>query len=425
MFELTVSDMVVVLIVLLIGSSFFSSAETAMVALDRYRLRVRVREGNRTAILIEKLLSRKDRLLGLILIGNNITNIGASVIATLLSQQLFGQQGPFFATVLLTIYILIFAEIAPKTLAALRPEMIAWPASWILSLLRLGLNPMVVVLNFCSNSVVRLFGVYPDKHRDNSPITSSDLLNMLEGGDIWLPDEYRAMLSNLLRLEESRVEDLMVPRGEVIGIDIGMNSKEINDIFKNNVYTRYPVYRGDIDDIIGVLDIRDVTGHLGLDLTPIKLRQLLRPPYFVPEGTSLPSQLFNSRRGKQNMGIVVNEYGSVQGIITLQAILEEITGKIHLGELRSTDTGLRGIFPQKDGSYIINGSSSLRDINKILTSDISSQEGAATLNGLVMENLGNLPEPGVTINLGDYSVEVMSIREDNLIGRARLRRLTS
>ena len=414
-----------ILALLLLGSTFFSGAETGMVALDRYRLRDKVRSGNRTARRIQQMLKRKDRLLGMILVGNNICNIGASVIATLLSQRLLGVEGPLYATMLLTFYILVFAEIAPKTLAALHPERIAYPASWVLSVLGLLLQPLALIPGYFSNLLLRIFGVRAE-HEHETSISRSELLNLLEDGEDWLPRQYREMLGNILTLDDIRVDDIMVPRGEVVGIEIDSDRKSLAELIANKRITRFPVYQNELDEVIGVLDARDAIGLLGhgqeQPLDRARLRSLLSKPYFVPENTTLPTQLLNFQRQRQSLGIIVDEYGAVQGVITLQAILEEIVGKFHLG-VEPDNTPKRDIFPQKDGSYIANGTATLRDINRELGWDLGSDNGATTLNGLVLERLENLPERNVSISLGGYGIEVLSIQDNNVIHRARLRRL--
>ncbi len=405
------------LVGLLFLSAFFSSSETGMLALDRYRLRSLSKKGHRSAQRVHRLLERKDRLLGLILIGNNVVNISASVLTTVLALRLYGDAGPLIATITLTFFILVFAETGPKTLAALHPERIAFGASYILAPLMVLLMPLVKFLNFFSNAMLRVMGVKPDLHRDQ-PIDHEDLLHILHDQEADLPDKYRQMLVNILRLEHITVDDIMAPRNQVVGAEINSNPQQLLELFAEDRITRVPVYQGDLDHIIGVLDVRDLPRLLQNPLTPEALRKFAQKPYFVPEGTTVPTQLHNFQEENSSLAIVVDEYGATEGIVTMQDILEEIVGKVNLG-LRETAFS-QDIHPRPDGSYIIEGATTIHDINKELGWSLPSN-GVTTLNGLIVKHLGSLPEPQMSIKVERYILEVLSVRDDKVVRRARLR----
>ena len=407
------------LCVLLLLSAFFSSAETGMLALDRHRLRHLSKQGHPGAKRVSSLLERKDRLLGLILLGNNLVNLSASAIATLLALRLFGEAGVAGATLLLTLVILIFAEIGPKTAAAFYPERIAWPASWVLRPLLIVLQPLVSSINAFSNSLLRLVGIDPTSKQD-AGLSSKELISLLDDEAAQLPAQYRNMLVNILNLESITVDDIMVPRAEVIGIDIDAPPAKIMETLSSHRLTRIPVYEGDMGHIIGIMDVRDAPRILGSDLKNQSrlLRRAMLTPHFVPQGTTLPTQMQNFQAEKSSMGIVVDEYGAVQGIVTLQRILEEIVGKVNLG-LRVAKSR-QNIHRQPDGSCVVDGTTTLHELSKALDLSFAAEE-ASTLNGLILEKYEELPQAGVVVELDGHTAEVLSVRKDNVVDKVRLR----
>jgi len=401
---------------LLVLSAFFSSAETGMMALDRYRLQHLSKEGHAGATRVSRLLERKDRLLGVILLGNNLVNVTASAIATLLALQLFGEAAVAVAALLLTLIILIFAEIGPKTAAALYPERIAWPASWVLYPLLNLLHPLVRAINVISNSLLKLVGI--DITKKPPGLSHSELLSILGDGSVDLPEQYRNMLVNILNLDKITVNDIMVPRSEVIGIDIGGSQASIIETLSAHRLTRVPVYQENMDHIIGILDVRDTPRLLadGQDMEPL-LRKLMRKPYFVPQGTPLPIQMEHFQAEKRSMGIVVDEYGAVQGIVTLQRILEEIVGKVNLGLRVGATT--QDIYWQPDGSCIVDGTATLHEISKVLGMQLAAED-ASTLNGLLLEKTEDIPEQGEVVELDGYTARVL-LADENRVHRVLLR----
>lgn len=391
-----------VLGILILLSAFFSGSETGMMAINRYRLRHLVKQGNRSARRVERLLRRPDRLIGVILLGNNFVNILASSVATLIALRLLGESGIAIAAILLTLVILIFAEVAPKTVAALSPDRIALPASHVHAVLLFVLYPFVWMVNTVANGMLRLVGV------DLSGGTATDLSReelrtvVNESGAL-IPRRHQRMLLNILDLENARVEDIMIPRAEVVGLDLEDDWNDVLEALVNAQYTRLPVYRGGIDHIEGLIHVRSALPALyNHSLDPEGLQKLLQEPYFVPEATPLQTQIMHFQQEQRRVGLVVDEYGDIQGLITLEDILEEIIGEF------TTDVAeqVRGVFPQEDGSYLVNANLSIRELNRSMRWQLPTGE-ARTLNGLVTEYLETIPEPGTTVKLNGYPIEIV------------------
>ncbi|MFN2310053.1 MAG: HlyC/CorC family transporter, partial [Gammaproteobacteria bacterium] len=310
------------LLFLLILSAFFSGSETGLMTLNRYRLRHLAKNRHRGAMRAQRLLERPDRLIGLILLGNNFVNILASAIATLIGMRLFGEVGIAIATGALTLVVLIFSEVAPKTLAALHPERIAFPASFLyIPLLKL-LYPLVWVINKIANAFLGLLGVSPEQSGGHA-LSSEELRTVVLEAGAMIPKRHQKMLLNLLDLEKATVEDIMIPRNEVVGVDLSDDIEEITEILTHTQYTRLPVFEDSIDHVVGILHLRSIVPLLKRgDLTHDALRSVLREPYFIPEGTSLNRQLLNFQRESRRTGLVVDEYGDIQGLVALEDILE-------------------------------------------------------------------------------------------------------
>jgi Mg2+/Co2+ transporter CorB len=411
------------LILLLLLSAFFSSSETGMMTLNRYRLKHLVKKQSKGAIRATELLQRPDRLIGVILLGNNLVNILASAIATVIALRLYGDAGIAVATLLLTIAILIFSEVTPKTIAALHPEKIAFPASLILRPLLIGLYPAVWVINHVSNWLARLVGVNPESHSGHEHLRPEELRTVVdEAGDL-IPDQHQKMLLNIFDLETATVEDIMVPRTEVVGLDLQDDIPTLLKKIRNSEYTRLPVYEGDINHIVGMLHLRNASRFLygeDKEVTHDAIKRFTREPYFVPISTPLHTQLLNFQKQKRRIAIVVDEYGDVQGIATLEDLLEEIVGNFttNLAEDQSQE-----IVPLDNGWYLIEGGTSVRDINRSLTWDLPT-DGPKTLNGVMMEYLENIPDGNTCFQIGNYLFETATLSE-KLIDRTKVRPVSS
>lgn len=397
------------LVFLILCSAFFSSVETGMLSLDRYRLRHLSKKGNRGARRTSWLLLRTDRLLGTILIGNNFVNIIASSLATLLALRLWGEAGVAITTVALTLILLIFGEITPKTYAALRPERVAFPASLPLIWMQKLFSPLLWLMTGISNLLLRLGGLDPTQ-RGNKPLSNDELRSVVTDSSEKLTHNRQDMLLSILDLEKITVNDLMVPRNEVQGIDLDDELESIIGQLRNTTHTRLPVFRNDINQVEGVVHMRQVARLLTHNqLTKESLKAACLEPYFVPESTPLSTQLVNFQKQKRRIGIVVDEYGEVIGIITLEDILEEIVGEFsNQNTLRNPD-----IHPQADGTYVIDGSANLRDVNRALGWQLPS-DGPKTLNGLVTEALEQIPDCAVCLKIGRYRLEILQSGENRV-----------
>lgn len=404
----------ILLFVLLLFSAFFSSAETALMSLNRYRLRHLVHEGHSGAIRASQLLDRPDRLIGLVLLGNNFVNISASAIATVIGVELYGENGIVIATVILTLIVLLFAEVTPKTLAALHPERVAFPASMILKPMLIVFFPLVWFTNAITNRLLTLLGVSPEES-SSAAINSEELrMALMEAGSI-IPKRHKKMLVSILDLEKVTVNDVMVPRNEIEGIDI---NGSLPDIIKQLSYcnnTRLPMYEDTIDNIIGIIHVRKAMHLLAQDnLTKETLNSIIKQIYFVPEGTALNTQLIQFQKHHRRTGLVVDEYGEILGLITLEDIFREIVGEFTAGSIDED----KDIHPQEDGSYLINGSANIRDINRNNHWHLPI-DGPKTINGLILEILETIPEPGVSLRVIDYVIEVVQTT-DNTIKTVRI-----
>ncbi len=406
------------LFILVIFSAFFSSSETAMIALNRYRLRHMVKEGQRSAIISEDLLKRPDRLIGLILLGNNLVNFIAASIATLIGIRLLGNLGAALSPIVLVSVFLIFAEVMPKTVAAIKPETIAFPASYILSPLMKIVWPAVWLINFISNGLLSLIGLNL-KEQEDAPLSRDELRTIVHEAGALIPQRHQGMLINILELENVTVDDIMVPRNEVAAIDLDNPINEIIDQISHAQHTRMPVYESSIDNIIGILHLRRMTRILNdkNELTKETIKDILMDSYFAPKGTPLHTQMMNFQQNKRRFGIVVDEYGVIQGLVTLEDILEEIVGEF------TTDmqTFNLDIQEQDDGYYLIDCSAHLREINRQLKWDLPT-EGPKTLNGLLLERLEYIPETGITLKIDDYLIEITQASE-NSVKMARIKLL--
>ena len=403
-----------ILAALVILSGFFSSSETGMMSLNRYRLKHLQKNKHRGAIRAGKLLQRPDRLIGLILIGNNLVNIFASAIATVIAIRLWGDAGIFIATATLTLVILIFAEITPKTVAAMHPERIAFPASLILIPLMKLMYPVVALVNGVTNGLLRIMGFDPANMNDEH-VSSEELRTIVTEAGQLIPSRHRGMLLNILDLEEVTVDDIMVPRNEVYGVDLDDSDEDILRCIQTSSHTRLPVWREDINNIVGMLHTRSISRVIapqGLDREA--LEREMEKPYFIPESTPLHTQLLNFQQKKKPLAVVVDEYGDVLGLVALEDILEEIVGEF----TSSMADAEQDIHPQRDGSFIIDGTANIREINKTLHWKLPT-DGPKTLSGLILEHLESFPDANTGLAIGRYRLEILKL-EGNVVQAARV-----
>lgn len=403
-----------VLCFLIFCSAFFSSSETGMMSLNRYRLKHLVKKKHRGARKASKLLERPDRLIGVILIGNNFVNILASAIATVIAVRLWGDAGIAIATAALTVVILIFAEVSPKTMAALYPEKIAFPASYLLAPLLKLIYPLVWIINGITNTFLRMFGVNVTGD-NNHHLSTEELRTLVHEAGALLPQNNQNMLLGVLELSEVTVNDIMIPRNEVMGIDLDDDIDTIIERLSKTEHTRLPVYQGELNKVVGLLHMRNLAQvfHKG-KVTKAAILQVIREPYFIPESTPLQTQLVHFQSQNLRIGLVVDEYGDIQGIVTLEDILEEIVGELS----SNTKESDQDIFLQEDGSYYIDGSAYIRDVNKALDWVLPT-DGPKTMNGLITETLESIPDANVCLELEHYRIETLQV-SDNVIKTARI-----
>lgn len=407
------------LAVCLIGSGFFSGTETSFMAVNRFRLKHKAQKGDKKAERVMKLLENPDRFLVLVLIGNNLVNILASSIATILAMHYFGQYGFAMATFFLTLFILIFGEITPKTVAALRPEKVAGSASLTVSILMKAASPLVTALNMISKVVVSAVGVKSQK-RDDASLSIEELKFALSGesGNI-ISKQHRDLLLGVIDLEKVSVDEIMVPRSDLYAIDINDEWEDIKRQVTNTPHTRVLFYREEINDIVGFMHSRDALRILTKeDFTKENLLRAIEEPYFIPENTSLLTQLQKFRRNRERCGIVVNEFGDIQGLVTLDDILEEIVGDFTTSLAVDIEEEME---KQKDGSYILDGQANVREINKELGWDIPSN-GNVTINGVILEALGDNPRQGTDVVLGRYKATILKTNGSTVLS-AKLAKL--
>ena len=394
-----------ILVLLILLSGFFSGSETALMSINRYRLRHAARKGNRAAHMVESLLEKPDRLIGLILLGNNFVNIAASSLVTIIALRLGGQGAIAIGAGLLTLVILIFSEVAPKTFAALHPERLAYPAGvFYYGLFKIAFPLVWVVktVNFLANGVLRLLRLYPKDGRGTS-LNSEELRTVVAEAGALLPARNREMLVGVLDLERVTVDDIMVPRNEIIGIDLDDDWDEIMELMEDSVHTRLAVFRGDLDNTIGMLHLRDVLRDLAQgELDKSAVEQRSRDAYYVLEGTPLHSQLMQFQRAKRRVALVVDEYGDIQGLVTLDDILEEV-----VGEYTSDPAELyRDVQRAPDGSFVVQGSANVRELNRTMAWKLPTN-GPKTINGLILEHLGTIPDAGVRVTIAGYPIEIL------------------
>ena len=396
------------LISLLILSAFFSGSETGMMAANKIKLKNLSKKPDSGAKRALKLLKKPDLLLATILVGNNFANILASSIVTIIMLNYFGGN-VLLGAVLLTAFILIFSEITPKTMAAVKPESFAKRSSLLLKILLYVLRPLIAITNYISSKVLKIFNIDVKDAKDNDNLNTQELKTLLdESGDL-IPKQYRGMLSSILGMEELVVEDIMTPTSEVIGIDIDLGYKKNKDVIESSEYTRLPVFKSSIDNELGTLHLKDSHDFLDKIESKEDVRGELSKTYFVSQSTALMKQLKEFQDNDKNMALVVDEYGEIQGLITIEDIFKEIAGKFGSDRVELEKEFIK----LKDGSILTDGNSRIRDLNNYLDWSIP-EENSKTINGLITEYLDQIPQANLCIEIQNYRFEVLEIDENSI-----------
>jgi Mg2+/Co2+ transporter CorB len=396
------------LIALLLLSAFFSGSETALVSLNRYQLRHKARQGHRGARLADLLLQRPDRLIGLILLGNNLVNFSAASLVAIIAFEMGGEPAVALGTLMLTLVVLIFSEAAPKTLAAMHPERLAFPAAMIYYPLLKITYPIVWLTNVASNGVLYLFGVRSGD-AELQPLTREELRTVVHEAGGRISRRYQQMLLSILDLEKVTVDDVMVPHNEIIGIDLDDEIEEIEAIISKSEHTRLPVYEDNVDNVVGILHLRRLANLAPRSFDKTSIRSLLDEPYFVPEGTPLSTQLVQFQRRRERVALVVDEYGDIQGIVTLEDILEEIVGEF------TTDPAdqIEDVVREGPDSFLVSGTANIRELNRAQGWELPT-DGPKTLNGLILELLETIPKPSTCLKISGYPLEIVASDENRI-----------
>jgi Mg2+/Co2+ transporter CorB len=407
--DMPIGLLVGLLAALIFLSAFFSGTETALMSLNRYRLRHQAKSGNRAAKLTEALLKRPDRLIGLILLGNNAVNLTASALATVIALRVGDQNAIWAGTAILTVIVLIFAEVAPKTIAALHPQQIALPAALIYYPLLKLTYPVVWIINLIANTFLRLLGVSPSEIATHS-LSAEELRTVVAEAGAMVPRRHQRMLLRILDLDAVTVDDVMVPRQDIVEIDLDDDWDKNLTLIRESEFHRLPVCRDGIDNIVGVVQVRRLLPDLAAGtLNEARLTQMMREPYFVPEGTPLTKQLLNFEQQGRRAAFVVDEYGDVQGLITTEDILREIVGEFDR-VARPADVG---VIQTLDDSFIIDGSANVRQLNRLMNWTLPT-DGPKTLNGLIVEELETIPDVGTRVTVASYPIEILETAEHSI-----------
>jgi Mg2+/Co2+ transporter CorB len=413
--EIPLHSLLITFFVLLIVSAFFSISETSMMALNRYRLRHLATTGNRGARLTTQLLEQTDKLLGVVLLGNNLVNTAAASLATVIAFRVLGESelGLAIATGVAAFFIVVFSEVTPKVIGASYPERIAFPAAYVLAPLLRFVYPLVWFVNLFVKGLLSLLRLQPPGG-EASVLSLEELRTLVLEGGRFLPPKHQKILLNLFDLQSITVDDLMTPRSQIEAVDIDSPPEELGRQVSSSNHTRLPVYRGSLDNIIGILHVRKVLNLGADDIRSETLTQIMRPPYFIPVGTPLLAQLQHFQEEEERLGLVVDEYGELMGLITLEDILEEIIGEF------TTHSPLEagGITRQPDGSVLAEGVTPLRELNRKLGTGFLL-DGPKTLNGLILEHLEDIPEPGTMLKIGDVPIEIVQT-QDRAVRSARI-----
>ncbi|MEQ2018956.1 HlyC/CorC family transporter [Photorhabdus bodei] len=414
--HVSTSTLLIILIIMVIVSAYFSASETGMMTMNRYRLRHLAKQGNHSARRVEALLRHPEQLISLILIGNNLVNILASALATIIGMRLYGDAGVAIATGILTFIVLIFSEVMPKTIAALYPERVAFPSSFLLRPLQKIMLPLVWVLNKITLLLMRCLGIKQPTGSSHA-MSKDELRTIVNESNAKLSQQNQAMLTSILDLEKVTIGDIMVPRNEIIGIDINDDWKSIIRQLTHSPHGRIVLYRDSLDDAIGMLRVREAY-RLMTEKKEFTKRNLIKAAdkiYYVPVSTPLNIQLVNFQRNKEKAGLIVDEYGDIQGLVTVEDILEEIVGDFTTSMSPSL---AEEVSPQSDGTILIDGTANIRELNKAFNWALPV-DGPRTVNGMVLEELGEIPALNVQVQIGKYNFEVLSVN-DNVIKQVRV-----
>lgn len=415
--DLSLNELLGLLLALLVFGAWFSAAETSMMAINRYRLNNLIRKGNRSAKLTSRLLGQVDKLLGSILFGNTLLNVAAAAVTNIVIMRLFGasELSLLLGTLFITFVLLVFSEIMPKVLAASHPERIALPSGYLLAPLITLFHPVVFIATVIVRGLLKLIRIPIQTDQSKQKLTLEELRGLVLEAEHFLPRKHQKMLLNLVDLERITVNDVMVPRNQIESLDIAAPPEQLRQQIITSHHTLLPIYEGVPGNIIGILHIKRVLPLLQQDqLEPAPLRDILQTPYFIPSETPLLRQLQQFQERQNRLGLVVDEYGELLGLVTLENILEEI-----VGDFTTQSPTLSGKYiRQEDGSFLLEGSSSLRDLNRKLGLHLPLG-GAKTLNGLILEHLEDIPEAGTSLKIGGYPIEIIQT-QDRAIKVARL-----
>lgn len=414
--SIPLNTLFIVLVILLILSAYFSSSETALLSLNRYRMRFLAEKGHRGAKKAERLLKNTDKLLSLVLICNNLVNISASALATIIGMRLYGDMGVAIATGVLTFVMLIFAEIYPKTVAAIYPERVGFASSHILAIFMKVFTPIVFLMNLLIKGLIKITGLKTETKAHS--LSSEELRSIVNEAGKFIPSSHQQMLLSILDLEQATVDDIMVPRNDISAINIDDDWKAIMRQLNHAPHSRIVLYKDSLDhNILGMLRVREAY-RLMFDKNEFTKETLVRAAdevYFIPESTGLTAQLLNFRNNKERIGLVVDEYGDIKGLVTLEDILEEIVGEFTTSTAPSIE---QEIMPQADGSVLIDGAANIRDINKLFNWALST-EGPRTFNGLILEHLEEIPLEGTECQIGDLVIRILEV-SDNMVKLAKV-----
>ena len=415
--HVSTTTLIITLIIMVLVSAYFSGSETGMMTLNRYKLRHQAKNGHRAARRVEKLLRRPDRLISLVLIGNNLVNILASSLATIVGMRLYGDAGVAIATGILTFAVLVFAEVLPKTVAALYPDKVAYPSSLLLGPLQIIMMPLVWLLNSITRVLMRMVGIKTDA-AISSALSKEELRTIVYESRSLMSNRNQDMLLSVLDLEKVNVDDIMVPRNEIVGIDINDDWKSIARQLSHSPHGRIVLYRNSLDDTVGMLRVREAW-RLMTEKKEFNKETLLRAAdeiYYIPEGTPLNTQLVKFQRNKKKVGLVVDEYGDIKGLVTIEDILEEIVGDFTTSMSPSL---AEEVMPQSDGSVLIEGSANIREINKAFNWTLPEEE-ARTINGMLLEVLQEIPSANTRVKIGNYDIDILDVQE-NMVKQVRIK----
>ncbi|SEQ75795.1 HlyC/CorC family transporter [Rosenbergiella nectarea] len=414
--SVSTTSLIIILVVMVLVSAWFAGSETGMMTLNRYKLRHHAKQGNRAAKRVEKLLKRPDLLISLVLIGNNLVNILASSLATIVGMRLYGNAGVAIATGVLTFVVLIFAEVLPKTIAALYPEKVAYPSSLLLGPIQTIMLPIVWLLNTITRFLMRLVGIKTETSM-SSALSKEELRTIVYESRNLMSRRNQDMLLSVLDLEKVTVDDIMIPRNEIVGINVNDEWKTLIRQLTHSPHGRIVLYRDTLEDCVGMLRVREAWRIMN-DKREFTKENLLRAAdeiYFIPEGTALNQQLVKFQRNKKKTGLVIDEYGDIKGLVTIEDILEEIVGDFTTSMSPSL---AEEVMPQNDGSVLIDGSANVREINKAFNWNLP-EDGARTINGMLLEFLEEIPETNTNVKLGDFAIDILDV-QDNMVKQVRV-----